>query len=124
MEATVRLYSVKRNELNDFLREFYNDNSSYMNLTEWEKKYRNPIELVDIIGTFIDNNDKYAINMWVSLDKGLFLNVTDENADKIIRYIYERYPWWFLMSSKTFTFAGYTHSIVVQNFIHTSYHVS
>ena len=93
MEATVRLYSVKRNEINDFLREFYNDNSSYMNLTEWEKKYRNPIELVDIIGTFIDNNDKYAINMWVSLDKGLFLNVTDENADKIIRYIYERYPW-------------------------------
>ena len=93
MEATVRLYSVKRNEINDFLREFYNDNSSYRNLTEWEKKYRNPIELVDIIGTFIDNNDKYAINMWVSLDRGLFLNVTDENADKIIRYIYERYPW-------------------------------
>ena len=93
MEATVRLYSVKRNEINDFLREFYNDKSSYMNLKEWEKKYRNHIELVDIIGTFIDNNDKYAINMWVSLDKGLFLNVTDENADKIIRYIYERYPW-------------------------------
>lgn len=93
MEVTVRLYSVKRNEINDFLREFYNDNSNYMNLTEWEKKYLNPIELVDIIGTFIDNNDKFAINMWISLDKGLFLNVTDENADKIIRYIYERYPW-------------------------------
>ena len=93
MEVTVRLYSVKRNEINDFLREFYNDNSNYMNLTEWEKKYLNPIELVDILGTFIDNNDKFAINMWISLDKGLFLNVTDENADKIIRYIYERYPW-------------------------------
>lgn len=93
MEATVRLYSTKHDEINNFLKELYSDNSNYMNLTEWEKKYHNPVELVDIIGTFIDNNYKYSINMWISLDKGLFLNVTDENADKIIRYIYERYPW-------------------------------
>ena len=93
MEAVVRLYSIKHDEINNFLTDFYSDNSNYMNLTEWEKKYHNPVELVYIIGTFIDNNYKYSINMWISLDKGLFLNVTDENADKIIRYIYERYPW-------------------------------
>ena len=93
MEAIVRLYSSKRDEIDKFLNDFFNKKNNYMNLLEWEKKYQNPVELTDIIGTFIDNNDKYSINMWISLDKGLFINVTDENADKIIRYIYERFPW-------------------------------
>ena len=93
MEAIVRLYSTKRNEINKFLKNFLGENTEHINLFEWENKYQNPTELADIIGTFIDNNDKYSINMWISLDIGFFLNVTDTNADSIIRYIYERYPW-------------------------------
>ena len=93
MEAIVRLYSSKRDEIDKFLNDFFSEKNNYMNLLEWEKKYQNPVELTDIIGTFIDNNDKYSINMWISLDEGLFINVTDANADKIIRYIYERFPW-------------------------------
>ncbi len=93
MEAIVRLYSTKRNEINKFLKTFLGEDDEHINLFEWEKKYQNPTELADIIGTFIDNNDKYSINMWISLDIGFFLNVTDTNADSIIRYIYERYPW-------------------------------
>ena len=93
MEAIVRLYSTKRNEINKFLKTFLGEDDKHINLFEWEKKYQNPTELADIIGTFIDNNDKYSINMWISLDIGFFLNVTDTNADSIIRYIYERYPW-------------------------------
>ena len=88
----VRLYSLEKNEINKFLSKYYNEENEHINLLEWEKKYQNPIEMVDIIGTFIDNNDKYSINMWISLDKGLFINITDYNADKIIRYIYERFP--------------------------------
>jgi hypothetical protein len=88
----VRLYSIEKNEINKFLSKYYNEENEHINLLEWEKKYQNPIEMVDIIGTFIDNNDKYSINMWISLDKGLFINITDYNADKIIRYIYERFP--------------------------------
>ena len=53
----------------------------------------NPIEIADIIGVFIDNNDVFDINMWVSLDKDFFINVTDNNADQIIRYLFERYPY-------------------------------
>ena len=60
---------------------------------EWEKNYRNPVEIADIIGALIENNDKYSINMWISIDDGLFINVTDYNADEIIRYLYERFPW-------------------------------
>lgn len=93
MEAIVRLYSTKRNEIDKFLKNFFGESTKHVNLFEWEKKYQNPTELADIIGTFIDNNDKYSINMWISLDLGFFLNVTDYNADSIIRYIYERYPW-------------------------------
>ena len=94
METIVRLYSSKRNEINSFLNSFFNtQNHDFINLLEWEKKYQNPVEIAEIIGTFIDNNDKYSINMWISLDEGLFININDENADQVIRYIYERYPW-------------------------------
>ena len=93
METIVRLYSTKRNEINSFLNNFLNQKGEHINLLEWEKKYQNPVEIADIIGTFIDNNEKFSLNMWISLDKGLFINVTDDNADKIIRYIYERFPW-------------------------------
>ncbi len=93
MEAVVRLYSTKRKEINKFLNDFFNESNSHINLLEWEKKYQNPVEIAEIIGTFVDNNYKYSINMWISIDEGLFINVTDENADKIIRYLYERFPW-------------------------------
>ena len=62
-------------------------------MLEWENIYSNPVEIANILGVFIDNNDKFDINMWISLDKDVFINVTDDNADKIIRYLYERYPY-------------------------------
>ena len=96
MDVIVRLYSSQRNEINRFLNNFFGINEvdkNHINLLEWEKKYQNPVEIAEIIGTFIDNNDKYSINMWISLDEGLFININDENADQVIRYIYERYPW-------------------------------
>ena len=93
MEAIVRLYSSERDEIHKFLSKYFNDKNSSINLLEWEKKYQNPVEIAEIIGTFIDNNDKYKINMWISLDEGIFININDDNADKVIRYIYERYPY-------------------------------
>lgn len=96
MEVIVRLYSNKREEISKFLNKFFktnNNQSQYLNLLEWEKKYQNPVEITEIIGTFIDNNDKYSINMWISLDSGIFININDNNADSVIRYIFERYPY-------------------------------
>lgn len=94
MEAIVKLYSNKKDEISKFLNSFFCQSSEYFNNDlEWEKKYQNPTEIVDIIGTFIENNDQYKINMWICLDPGFFINVTDTNADQLIRYIYERYPW-------------------------------
>ena len=96
MEAIVRLYSSKRNEISKFLNSIFKTNAfenEFMNLLEWEKKYQNPVEITEIIGTFIDNNDKFSINMWISLDLGVFININDNNANEIIKYIYERFPY-------------------------------
>ena len=92
MNTIVSLYSQTNQEIANFLKSFNNINVDY-NLLEWKKEFENPIEIADIIGVFIDNNEKYKINMWISLDKGFFLNVTEHNADQIIRYLFERYPY-------------------------------
>lgn len=57
------------------------------------KKYANPIELAEIIGTFIDNSDDYFLNMWICIDKDVFIQITEDNADDIIKYLYERFPY-------------------------------
>ena len=95
MSVSVNLYKKKENEISKFLNDFNksllktNNNS----ITEWKKEFSNPIEIADIIGVFIDNNYKYDINMWISLDTGFFINITNTNADQIIRYLFERYPY-------------------------------
>lgn len=94
METIVNLYSDKPGEIFRFLTNFYNtDNLNLDNDLKWENKYNNSIEIVDIIGTFIDNIDNYKINMWVSLDEGLYINVTENNSNELIKYLYERYPY-------------------------------
>lgn len=93
MGIIVSLYSSEKNEIKKFLYSFYKKNIQINNDLKWEHHYENATESADIIGTFIDNNEKFKINMWVSLDEGFFINVTDFNADKIIRYLYERYPY-------------------------------
>ena len=93
MFTIVNLYSDKKGEISKFLTDFYNKKINLENDLKWENKYDNSIEIADIVGTFIDNNDKYKINMWISLDEGTFINVTDDNADNIIRYLYERFPY-------------------------------
>ena len=93
MQATVNLYSDKKGELNNFLSRFYNTNLEIYESLKWEKKYANPLELAEIIGTFIDNFDDYNITMWISLDKNVFISISENNANDIIRYLYERYPY-------------------------------
>ena len=48
--------------------------------------------MTEIIGAFIDNYDDYSISLWVCLDNNVYINVSEKNADALIRYIYERYP--------------------------------
>lgn len=100
MESVVKLFSNESGEIYKFLIKMFNKskdknlNIKEYNKTmlEWEIKYGNPVDMADIIGVFIDNKEDYKINMWVSLDEDVLINVTNHNADEIIRYLYERYP--------------------------------
>ena len=91
--VSVNLYSKDSKELEKFLGSFYNSSIKINNDLNWEHKYENPIEIAEIIGVLADNFEDFKIIMWVSLDKGVYIHVTKDNADKIIRYLYERYPY-------------------------------
>ena len=98
MGTIVKLFSNEKGEIYKFLNRFYdktniNINEEKSSLLEWEKLYKNPIEMADIIGVFMDNKDDFKINMWVSLDKDVLINVSQNNVDGLIRYLYERFPY-------------------------------
>ena len=93
MSAIVDIYSKSDIEIKRFLDAFYENNINVYPDVKWEIVYDNPIESADIISSYIDNNEKFDINMWISLDKDFFINITKYNADKIIRYLFERYPY-------------------------------
>ena len=48
--------------------------------------------MIDILTCYAENSDKFNLNLWISLDKDIFILITDTNIDEIIKYIYERYP--------------------------------
>ena len=93
MQASVNLYANEKGELNNFLSRFYNTNLEFYDDLKWEKKYANPLELAEIIGIFIDNSDDYNITMWISLDRNIFIYISKDNANDIIKYLFERYPY-------------------------------
>lgn len=93
MLVTVKLRSQKKGEIDKFLSKFYNTNLNIFDKLTWEKEYKNPIELSDIVAAFIDNIENYNLSMWICLDKNIFINVNDSNANDIIKYLFERYPY-------------------------------
>ena len=93
MVAFVNLYSKNKGELNNFLSKFYNNNLKITDDNSWEKGFNNPVEIAELVGAYIDNNDNYNISMWICLDEGVLIKITNKNADDIIRYLYERFPY-------------------------------
>ena len=91
--VSVNLYSESSKELEKFLSAFYNSSFDLNNSLSWEHRYENPIEISEIIGIFIDNFNDFKIMMLICLDKGLYIHVTNENADNLIKYLFERYPY-------------------------------
>ena len=92
MSVVASLYSKNKKEISNFLKS-YNKEQVKSSVLEWKKEFKNPIEIADIIGVFIDNIENYDMTMWISLDTDFFINVTDNNANQIIKYLFERYPY-------------------------------
>ena len=98
MKTFIKLYSDINGEISRFVNSFYLATEDILkavhsNTLELEIDYQNPVEMSDMIGTFIENKDDYKINMWLSIDEDVLINVTSNNADEIIRYLYERFPY-------------------------------
>ena len=93
MVAFVNLYSKNKGELNNFLSKFYNNNLKITDDNSWEKDFNNPVKIAELVGAYIDNNDNYNISMWICLDEGVLIKITNKNADDIIKYLYERFPY-------------------------------
>ena len=93
MLAKVRLQSKKKGELNKFLSKFYDTNLEIEAENKWLKEYKNPVEITDLIGVFIDNINKYDIKMWINLDKDIYIKISEQNADTVIKYLFKRYPY-------------------------------
>ena len=91
--ASVNIISTKSGEIERFLSKFYNTNIELENKFKWNHIYKNPVEIAEIIGTYIDNSDDFSSQMWISLDKNIYINITENNANTLIKYIYERYPY-------------------------------
>lgn len=99
MVAKVMLFSYKHGEINNFLDKFYNSfssvdfNSQNSNSLFWKKEFDNPVEISEIIAAFADNNHSFGINMWISLDKDVFIKISPSNVNTVIKYLFERYPY-------------------------------
>lgn len=96
MYSIAKFYSNKDGEIFNFLTRYYNNITNlgidYHSL-EWKKEFPNPVEMATMLGVFADNIDNFELAMWISIDKGVYINITPNNADSIIRYLYERYPY-------------------------------
>lgn len=89
----VNIVSNKKGEIESFLSRFYNTSIDLDDSFFWKKEYVNPVEISEIIGIYIDNSDDFSISMWICLDGNIYIRVNDENADELIKYIFERYPY-------------------------------
>lgn len=93
MVAKVILFSNKHGEISNFLNKFYNSHIQTENSLSWKKEFQNPIEISEIVAAFSDNNHHFDINMWISLDKDVFIKISPLNVNSVIKYIFERYPY-------------------------------
>ena len=93
MVSKVFLFSNNTKKLNDFLSKFYAKNINIEKSLSWKKDFYNPVDISELIGAFVDYLDVYDINMWISLDEDVFIKISPQNADGVIKYLFERYPY-------------------------------
>lgn len=90
--AILRFYSENNQDIEKFLSSFYEKDIIIENKTFYEMDFDTPIHSIDILSCYSENSDKFNFNLWISLDQDIFILITEENINEIIKYIYERYP--------------------------------
>ena len=96
MNTIVKLFSNEKGEIYRFLNKFYNSSSlKNFNISNsaWSKNFNNPLDISELAAAYADNFHSNNLNMWISLDFGLFIKVSPSNVNDIIKYLFERYPY-------------------------------
>jgi len=93
MNTTANLYSIKNGEIKKFLNLYFKENTNLENDLFWSKTFQNPIEIADIIAAYSDNSEKFDCALWISLDKDIFIKISENNSNSVIKYLYERFPY-------------------------------
>lgn len=93
MIYSVNFYSEINGEIKKFLESYYSKNLILDNNLFYKQEFENPIDMIDIISCFIDNSEKFKINLWISFDEDVYICVTTNNINKLIKYLYERFPY-------------------------------
>ena len=93
MLYSVKIYSEFENEIERFLNLFFNENFNLDNKHFWKKDYETPTQLIDIATAFVDNKEKFKANMLISLDKDVYIAVSENIINSLVKYIYERFPY-------------------------------
>lgn len=93
MITKIVLLSKKYKEINRFLSEFYDTNMNLEDSLYWKKSFSNPIDMSELIAAFIDNISSFELTMWISLDEDIFIKISSSNAENVIKYLFERYPY-------------------------------
>ncbi len=93
MASKIVLLSKENGEISNFLNKFYNSNINVPNVLTWKKEFTNPVEISEFIAAFTDNMNSFNIKMWISLDKDVFIKISNSNANNVIKYLFERYPY-------------------------------
>ncbi len=93
MEYSVKIYSKFDDEIENFLKLYFNEAITLEDKHFWKRNFETPVELIDICTTFIDNKEKFKANMWISLDKDVYIEISESNINQLVKYIYERFPY-------------------------------
>jgi hypothetical protein len=89
---TANLFTENSKDLKKFLELFYGKNIDLENSLNFELIFENPTDMIELISTLIDNNENFNIGLWISIDSDIYINITDLNLNKVIKYLLERYP--------------------------------
>lgn len=92
MPVTVNLQSENQGELKSFLNSYFEKDSKIDDdVSEWINVFNKPLEAIDLITSVIDNSDNFDIQLCISMDAGILVEVTQNNVEDIVKFMLFRY---------------------------------
>jgi len=92
MPITVNLLSENEGILKSFLDTYYEKDCKIDNdVSEWINIFNKPLEAIELISSVVDNSDSFDINLKICMDAGIFVEVTQQNVNDIIKFMLFRY---------------------------------